>query len=148
MIEAMVGRLVSPVLIGRSAEITTAGLALDAALAGHPIHLLIGGEAGVGKSRLVDHLTGMAADRGFRVLRGASANVGDVGMPYGPIVEALRNLVRDLDPETLSVVVARSGPDLPRLLPTLAPEASAETSVRQEWLQTRLFEGLLGVFQR
>src|SRR4051794_39934735 len=147
MIEAMVGRLVSPVLIGRSAEITTAGLAMDGALAGDPTHLLIGGEAGVGKSRLVAHLAGMATDRGFRVLRGACANVGDVGMPYGPIVEALRNLVRDLDPETLSVLVGGSGPDLARLLPSLGPEASAEASVRQEWLQTRLFEGLLGVFQ-
>jgi DNA-binding CsgD family transcriptional regulator/tetratricopeptide (TPR) repeat protein len=148
MIETMVGRLVSPVLIGRSAEIATAGLALDAAEAGQPINLLIGGEAGVGKSRLVDQLSRLAADRGFHVLRGACANVGDGGMPYEPIVEALRGLARDLDADTLAVVVGTSGPDLARLLPTLASDAPVEATVRQEWLQTRLFEGLVGLFQR
>lgn len=148
MIGSMVGRLVSPILIGRSTEVATVGQAIDAALAADPIHLLICGEAGVGKSRLVDELARMAADRGFRVLRGACVNLGDGGMPYGPIVEALRGLARDLDPDSLAAVVGPSGPDLARLLPALAPEAAADATIRQEWLQARLFEALLGLFQR
>ena len=148
MIGTMVGRLMSPILIGRSGELATAALALDAAVAGKPVHLLISGEAGVGKSRLVDELARKAAGDGIRVLRGACGNLGDGGMPYGPIVQALRGLARDLDPETLAVVVGASGPDLARLLPALAPEATADPLIRQEWLQATLFEALLGLFQR
>ena len=148
MIGTMVGRLVSPVLIGRSGELATSGLAIDAALAAHPVHLLISGEAGVGKSRLVGELARSAADRGMRVLRGACANLGDGGMPYGPIVEALRGLTRDLEPETLAAVVGPSGLDLARLVPALAPTTAADATTQQEWLQARLFEALLGLFQR
>ena len=144
----MVGRLVSPVLIGRSPELATAGMALDATIAGRPVHLLISGEAGVGKSRLVGDLARSAADRGMRVIRGASANIGDGGLPYGPIVEALRGVTRDVDPETLAAAVGPSGPDLARLVPALAHTAAADTTVQQEWLQARLFEALLGLFQR
>jgi len=147
MIATMAGRLVSPILIGRTSELATAELALDATLASRPIHLLIAGEAGVGKSRLVGELARSAADRGMRVVRGACANIGDGGLPYGPIVEALRGLSRDVDPEELSAAVGPSGPDLARLVPALAPTA-VDTTVQQEWLQARLFEALLGLLQR
>ena len=51
MIGAMVGRLVSPVIVGRATELETATSALDRAIDGAPVHLLVAGEAGVGKSR-------------------------------------------------------------------------------------------------
>ena len=45
MIGTMVGRLVSPVIVGRATELETASRALDAALGGAPVHLLVAGEA-------------------------------------------------------------------------------------------------------
>ena len=56
MIAGMAGRLVSPITIGRRAELDAALAALDAAVEGTPAHLLIAGEAGVGKSRLAAEL--------------------------------------------------------------------------------------------
>ena len=90
MIGPMTGRIMSPVVIGRASELAAVDLALETALAGHPDHLLVAGEAGVGKSRLLGELARSAADRGMLVARGSCANLGDEGMPYGAIVEALR----------------------------------------------------------
>lgn len=148
MIATMVGRLVSPIQIGRSSELASSELALGAALAGHPVHLLISGEAGVGKSRLIGELARSAADQGMRVVRGACVNLGDGGLPYGPIVDCLRGLPGDLDPAELALAVGRSGPDLARLVPALAPAAEVDATIQQEWLQARLLEALLGFFQR
>src|SRR5689334_17489829 len=49
IIEPMAGRLVSPIVVGREAELATVLGALDGALAGRTTKLLIAGEAGVGK---------------------------------------------------------------------------------------------------
>ncbi len=147
MIADMVGRLVSPVIIGRDPELEAAQHALDSALAGAPTHLLVAGEAGVGKSRFVAEIARLAGERGARVLRGECASVGDGGLPYAPIVEALRELANALAPEELAEVVGPSGPDLVRLVPSLAPSPIA-VPVQQEWLQARLLEALLGLLHR
>ena len=147
MIAGMAGRLVSPITIGRRAELDAALAALDAAVEGTPAHLLIAGEAGVGKSRLAAELGAAADARGVLVLRGACANVGDEGLPYGPIVEILGQLVRELDPERLETVVGTSGADLARLVPALDPGASG-APLQQAWLQARLFDALVGVLRR
>ncbi len=47
----------------------------------------------------------MASARGMRVLVGGCADIGDGGVPYGPIVEALRTLVRELDADELEAVL-------------------------------------------
>ena len=66
----MSGRAGSPVLVGRDKQMT----ALDAAFAsvrrGGPSAVLLGGEAGVGKSRLVGEFGAAAASAGARVLTG------------------------------------------------------------------------------
>jgi hypothetical protein len=147
MIGSMVGRLVSPVIVGRATELETASRALDGALRGAPVHLLVAGEAGVGKSRFVAELAEDATGRGMRILRGECANVGDGGLAYAPIVEALRELSRSLPREELDEVVGASGPDLVRLVPSLA-RSGADLPIQQEWLQARLLEALLGVLHR
>ncbi len=81
------------------------------------------------------------------VVRGACANVGEEGLPYGPIVEILGQLVRDLDADRLRVIVGSSGQDLARLVPALEP-STAGSPVQQTWLQARLFDALIGVLRR
>ena len=98
MIADMPGRLVSPITVGRGDELQVATRALTAALEGHPVHLLIAGEAGVGKTRFVAEIAATAAELGMRVVSGGCANIGQGGLPYGALVEALRGVAADLDP--------------------------------------------------
>ena len=142
----MAGRLVSPTLVGRAPELAALEDALDRAVRGTPVHQLVAGEAGVGKSRLVRETSSLAAARGFRVLSGSCADVGEGGVPYGPIVEALRTLVRGLEPSAIDSIVGDARGDLARLVPALgsAPEPSTPT----EFVAPRLLDGILGVLQR
>ncbi|HET9519503.1 MAG TPA: AAA family ATPase [Candidatus Limnocylindrales bacterium] len=144
----MARRLVSPTLVGRATELAAVAQALDRAMAGAPVHQLIAGEAGVGKSRLVLELSAMASARGIRVLSGGCADIGDGGVPYGPIVEALRTLARELDEEELDVVVGSSRGELARLVPSLSPTTTVDGSIQTEALQARLLDAILGVLQR
>ena len=122
--------------------------AIDTAVAGAPVHQLVAGEAGVGKSRLVAEASALATARGMRVLVGGCADVGHGGVPYGPIVEALRGLVRTLDPAELDVVIGSARGDLARLVPSLAAGGIQESGPQTETLQPRLLDAVLGVLQR
>ena len=57
--------------------------------------VLLAGESGIGKSRLIGELTGRARTRGATVLTGECLELAEGELPYAPIVEALRSLVRD-----------------------------------------------------
>ena len=149
IIEAMSGRLVSPIIVGRTHELTAIADGLDAARGGRASALLLAGEAGVGKSRLVADAMRMGHDHGMRVLRGSCVNIGAAGVPYGPLVEALRELHRELPTDEIEWLVGHSGGDLGRLLPAFAthPEAP-EPTAQSQWLQARLLEAILGLVQR
>lgn len=77
----------------------------------------IAGEPGSGKSRLVRELAHDVAAEGAIVLYGDCDGV--VGSPYGPFVEALEQLVSQLDAGELDDMLGGRGPDLRRLLPGL-----------------------------
>ena len=117
---AMARRLSSPVFIGRSSELKTLLATADVVASGHTAVTLIGGEAGVGKSRLVAELAERLGDQGWLVLQGGSVAVGDEGLPFGPIVEALRALSREVEPERIAAAAGASLPELARLVPELA----------------------------
>jgi AAA ATPase domain len=78
---------------------------------------LLGGEAGVGKTRLVEQLAA-ARGQGIRVLRGGCVPLGEEGVPFAPLVEALRGLA-DLDAAELAAVAGPAREELGRLLPDL-----------------------------
>ncbi|MEV0582054.1 AAA family ATPase [Nonomuraea sp. NPDC050310] len=77
------------VLIGRSTELDALVQVLDAAASGTAGVALVGGDAGIGKTRLVTELAQEARDRGFHVLVGQCAELGDA-LPYLPLLDALR----------------------------------------------------------
>ena len=58
--------------------------------------MLIGGEAGVGKSRLVNEFAERSRQAGARVLAGGCLELGADGLPFAPFTSVLRELVRDL----------------------------------------------------
>jgi DNA-binding CsgD family transcriptional regulator len=78
---------VSPVLVGRAAEIAALGESWALARGGSPATVLIGGEAGIGKTRLVSHFTaGVEAE----VLYGGCVDLSGGGLPFAPFTAALR----------------------------------------------------------
>lgn len=76
-------------LIGREAERRAIELAIAQAGQERARLLLLLGEPGIGKSRLLDHLAGSAAGAGFVVLRGRCFEA-EMGRPYGLWLDALR----------------------------------------------------------
>jgi DNA-binding CsgD family transcriptional regulator len=95
-------------MVGRASELARLLGALDRAASGRASTVLLAGDAGVGKSRLLDELAGRAAERGVRVLTGHCVDLGDVGLPYLPFVDLLRPVGAD---------------------PQLAPAASADPAL-------------------
>ncbi|HYH93963.1 MAG TPA: AAA family ATPase [Candidatus Saccharimonadales bacterium] len=144
----MIGRRSSPTLIGRDDDLRAVAQHLDAAIAGTPSHLLIAGEAGIGKSRLVLEAARLAELRGMRVVSGGCANVGEGGLPYGPFVEILRGLARDVDEPVLAAAAGPARADLARLVPAMGTSDDSVATMPTGTYQARLFDAVLGLVQR
>jgi len=80
----MSASVVSPVFVGRHGEMASLAAQIQRARSGDAAFALIGGEAGVGKTRLVDELAAQASDAGFRVLVGHCIELGAEGLPLAP----------------------------------------------------------------
>ncbi|MFD2091746.1 helix-turn-helix transcriptional regulator [Blastococcus deserti] len=77
-------------MVGRAAELARLMAAVDRAAAGRSSAVLLAGDAGVGKTRLLDELIASATARGVRVLTGHCVDLGEVGLPYLPFLDLLR----------------------------------------------------------
>jgi tetratricopeptide (TPR) repeat protein len=129
--------------IGRAAEMAQLSTALDTALTGHGSAWLIGGESGLGKSRMLDELRGPALVKGALVLYGQAIESG--GPPYHLWRAPLRRLVvstplSDLDASVIKEIV----PDIERLLGRSVPDAPRLDS---RSAQQRLSLTLIKIFQ-
>jgi tetratricopeptide (TPR) repeat protein len=143
----MGGRVASPTFVGRIEELHVLEAALGRATNNEPAVVLVGGEAGVGKTRLVAELTAHCGTDGTRVLTGGCVPVGDGALPYAPVVEGLRALVGDLGASAVRGLIGPSWPELARLLPALG-EPQAGGGPPDQAAQARLFELLLGMLGR
>src|SRR3954467_15780065 len=103
-------------LVGRDMELERLQSAVNQATSGTGALVLIAGEAGVGKTSLVD---AVAAESEVLVLRGASTQGATA--PYGPLVAAFRSHLRS-DPDALVGCGPLLG-HLAVLVPELAPRA-------------------------
>ena len=111
-------------LVGRNAEFARLLTLLDDAASGHAVVALIGGDAGVGKTRLVTEVTRLAAGQGFTVLSGHCAELGE-SVPYLPLADALRGATRAPGAAPGLAGALASRPLLGRLLPESGPAATA-----------------------
>ena len=84
--------------VGREAELARLAAALEEAGQGRAPAIVVEGESGAGKTRLLREFAAVAASRGATVLFGRCVDCGDAGPPYWPIVEALRPLSIPADP--------------------------------------------------
>jgi predicted ATPase len=109
-------RSVSPVFVGRTDELAVLDEALARATTGEPQALLVGGEAGVGKTRLVEELADRACQGDAVVVTGGCVEIGAEGLPFAPFSTALRSLRRQL-PEELATAAEGQEDELARILP-------------------------------
>ena len=128
----MSARVSSPVLVGRQRERELLRRVIERAAGGETVLVTVGGDPGIGKTRLVQDMAGTAVGLGFRVLTGGCLDVGEGTLPFGPVVEALRPLGTEADERWRSQVLGGS-PALATLFPGLGlvPDAHVATGEGQ-----------------
>ncbi|MEU5401830.1 AAA family ATPase [Streptomyces sp. NPDC005963] len=146
MLGLVENRSISPVFVGRAPELSAltdalvrAGGAAGGSRPGVPQALLVGGEAGVGKTRLIEELTAEACRRDAVVAIGGCVEIGADGLPFAPFSTALRALNRLL-PQELAAAAAGQEQELARLLPELADRPEGERDRQDDEGLARLFE--------
>src|SRR5262249_47663014 len=138
----VVGRVSSPTFVGRPRELGVVESCLAQVGFGTTSGVVIGGEAGVGKTRLLGELLDRAGRSGALVLTGGCVDLGEGALPFGPIVEGLRPLADRLDEVTLEEIVGPAAAGLARFIPALGIDREEAVAPH------RLFELLFGVLQR
>jgi DNA-binding NarL/FixJ family response regulator len=142
-----VGRISCPDFVGRVEESRALDKTLESATGGAAATVFVGGEAGIGKSRLVAEFSRRAGNRGARVLTGGCAPIGSDPLPFAPVVEALRAFMRSAEASERARLAGRA-PALAWLLPELgAKEGTWRRREGSESGQGRVFELLLGVLE-
>jgi DNA-binding NarL/FixJ family response regulator len=131
----VVPRAVAP-LVGRAGELADLLGVLDSAADGTAAVAVLGGDAGVGKTRLVSELVDTATARGVTVLIGHCVDLGDAPPPYLPFSEAFVRLSA-ADPATLGALL-EAHPQLAGLLPGRGGRGAEDRLDRGE-----LFEAML-----
>jgi DNA-binding CsgD family transcriptional regulator len=135
----MVLQVLAGRMVGRDAELGRLLALLDDAEAGRSVAALVSGDAGVGKSRLVREVAQLAAGRGFTVLSGQCAELGD-SVPYLPLADALRGAA-----QSSGVRDALScRPALSRLLPDSGDGRPADED-RSGLARQQMFGAVLGL---
>jgi DNA-binding CsgD family transcriptional regulator len=143
--EEMSGRASSPVLVGRDEQMAALEAAFASARQGGPSAVLLGGEAGVGKSRLVSEFIQAAGAAGACVLTGGCLELGTDGLPFAPFTAILRELVHEVGADAVaSMLPGRATRGLARLLPELG---ETDTSGDPGEARARLFEDVLSTLE-
>jgi DNA-binding CsgD family transcriptional regulator len=122
---------------------------VERAEAGEAGTVLVAGEAGIGKTRLLEELAGWARARGCRVLVGGCVSLSAEVAPFAPIIEALRPLPVELGPDLPAILGANAG-GLASLLPDVEPagQVTGATGISPDNTQGRMLELLLGMLGR
>jgi len=137
-------KIVSPVIIGRESELHVLGQALHDAQRREGHCIWIAGEAGVGKSRLLNELRQRAVDEHFVVLQGQCFEQ-DESFPYSLWINALRDLFAWRDASEIKNLLGPLASEFVKLVPELAlilPEVELTPALDPESEKRRLFEAL------
>lgn len=146
MLEPMMGRTVSPVFVGRQAELAALNEAFAQACDGTAATVLLGGEAGVGKTRLTASFAEHVTRDGAHVLLGGCVELSTEGLAYAPFTAAIRQLVRECGAGKVAALLPEGGArDLARLLPEFGEPSGDHDG---ETARARLFEQILNLLER
>jgi DNA-binding SARP family transcriptional activator len=120
------------VFVGRDTELASLSGALDDVLAGCGRLIVVGGEPGIGKSRLAEEVANLATDRGGKVFWGRCWEAGGAP-PYWPWVQAIRSYVREVDVQRLRAELGAGAAEIADLiddirarLPDLGPSQAID----------------------
>jgi predicted ATPase/DNA-binding NarL/FixJ family response regulator len=155
MMEDMGSRLISPAFIGRRAQLADLDAAYATVRRGEPGTVLLGGEAGVGKSRLAAEFAGQARAQGGRVLIGGCLELGAGGLPFAPFTAVIRDLVREDGAAAVIELAGGRAGEIARLLPDLgaaepkpAEAAGSDADAYPGEGRGRLFEQMLTLLEQ
>ena len=129
----------SPIFAGREREVALINGLASRAFGEDPVVVLVGGDAGVGKTRLIDEVGARLALDGATVLTGHCVDLGDP-VPFAPFVGVLRALVRTHGVQSLG----SGARELVALLPELASAIDIAPQTKGDG-PTRLHESVAQV---
>jgi DNA-binding CsgD family transcriptional regulator len=137
----------NPAMVGRTEQRARLRELLDDVVAGGSRFVIIGGDAGVGKTTIVEafvsDLGGPLADRKAQVIRGQCVPMGGEGLPYAPVVGALRELVARHGQDQILDWAGAGRTALGALLPDLVSSPPATDALRLQ-----LFEAVAMLWER
>ncbi len=137
-------RVICPMLVGRDEQLFVLEDALLAAHRGESGFVALGGDAGMGKTRLSMELAMRARRLGWEVLLGACSEA-ELSLPYLPLVEALGNYLSREDTERLAALLGAARRELAQLFPQLGgAEVTAEVGDPAQ-AKLRLFEAVVAL---
>src|SRR5690349_1303950 len=134
-----------PTSVGREAPLLSLLERLDRAAAGEGRVLLLGGDAGVGKSRLVRELKNEANTRQVRIIEGRCSST-ESSVPYAPLMDALRFRIAKGEGEEVAKMLGPLRSVLAPLFPQL--ENASDTGETAERRRDRPFELIFRVLER
>jgi DNA-binding NarL/FixJ family response regulator len=138
--------VVCPRQIGRDDQLDAVRQVAASVATGAGQTVLVAGEAGIGKSRLVRELAERLGRDGWDVQQGTCYE-RDRLLPYAPFLDALHALLATLSPAEVERCLGPALPDLARLLPELAFQP-AEAASDPEQEKHRIFYALAGALSR
>jgi class 3 adenylate cyclase/tetratricopeptide (TPR) repeat protein len=136
--------------VGRDEERAELRRRLHETLAGRGSLVMIGGEPGVGKTRIAEELMAEASERGMLALIGHCYEQ-EGSPPYIPFVEMLEAAARIVDPDALRTALGDSAPEVAKLLPGLRklfPDIAHPPELPPEQERRYLFNGMLAYLSR
>lgn len=104
--------------VGREDETTQIRAALENVGRNQGSLVLIGGEPGVGKTRLAEEMLREAVRRGYRTLTGRCYDL-DSPPPYLPFIELLEQGSREVDPATFRLALGDAAGEIAKVMPNL-----------------------------
>lgn len=145
--------VVCPVLIGREGYLEALDRSLETAASGQGQAILLAGEAGLGKSRLVAEAkrrASLAVGTSLSMMQGHCFEP-DASLPYAPIIDLLRTCIGTHDAAELVECVGPEAPDILNILPelaTLVPGVVPARALDPEQEKRRTMQALSQFFAR
>jgi class 3 adenylate cyclase len=136
----------SPVFVGRQAELSQLEDQLLSVNRGDGRFVLLAGEAGIGKTRLATELARRARKLGCDVLWGSCSDA-ELALPYLPFVEALGNHLGEQDLDVVRSALGGSASELAQLFPQLADGTPTTSSPDAAQAKLRLFESVVALLE-
>jgi DNA-binding CsgD family transcriptional regulator len=130
-----------PPLVGRTGEIERLRAAAAQSRSGERATVLVDGEAGVGKSRLVSEAVARFREPGDLLIVGHGVELSGDELPYGTVSETLGSLVREVGVDPVRAAAGEATPTLSALCPQLGDGSGSVDALR-------LFGGYVALAER